>query len=76
MLTDAVLCLQSQFEDSTLCTAEDSKILLLCAFRLKIKRSHFNSIGKGKAFHGLLLHIIMVLFVTDDGKGNYHLVIL
>ena len=56
MLTEAVLCLQSQFEDSTLCTAEDSKILLLFAFWLKIKRSHFNSIGKGEAFHGLLYH--------------------
>ena len=58
MLIDAVLWLQSQFEDSTLCIADDSKILLLCAFWLKIKWSNFNSIGKGKAFHGLLRNMI------------------
>ena len=30
MLIDAVLCLQSQFEDCTFCIAEYSNILLLC----------------------------------------------
>ena len=31
MLTDALLCLQSSFEDCTFCIAEYAKILLLCA---------------------------------------------
>ena len=31
ILTDALLCLQSSFEDCTFCIAEYAKILLLCA---------------------------------------------
>ena len=48
MLIDAVLCLQSQFEDCTLCIAEYSNILLLCAIWRKINLVILIQSGKAK----------------------------
>ena len=47
MLISAVLCLQSQFEDGTLCTTKYSKILPLRAIWQKISM-HYRLLGKAK----------------------------
>ena len=55
MLLDAVLCLQSQFEDYTFCIAEYSNtyIAICVPFDEKLLGSFF-LIWKGEAFRGLL----------------------